>query len=64
MTKIKIYCDKCGIELSQMQDYEDIDIEIAHYLKNVDLCASCFEKLTNVIEIFFNKESESKGEGK
>ena len=58
MTEIKTYCDKCGIELVSMHDYEDTDIEINHYSKRVDLCASCFEKLTDIVADFFHKESE------
>lgn len=58
MTKIKTYCDKCGKETVSMSDYEDMNIEINHYYKRVDLCASCFEKLTDIVEEFFNKESE------
>jgi hypothetical protein len=61
MTEIKTYCDKCGVETISMSDYEDTDIEINHYYKRVDLCASCFEKLTDIVEEFFNKESEEEG---
>lgn len=57
MTEIKTYCDKCGKEIT-MSDYDDMSIEINHYYKRVDLCASCFEKLTDMVEDFFNKESE------
>jgi hypothetical protein len=58
MTEIKTYCDKCGAETTSMSDYEDTDIEINHYYKRVDLCALCFEKLTDMVENFFSKESE------
>jgi hypothetical protein len=55
MTVIKTYCDKCGTVLENSNSYEDTDIEVAHYYKKVDLCSSCFEKLTNIIETFFKK---------
>ena len=58
MTEIKTYCDKCGVVLTSMNDYEEVAIEINHYYKKVDLCASCFEKLTDIVENFFHKESE------
>ena len=56
MTEIKTYCDKCGVELVGIHNYEDTDIEIAHYYRRVDLCPVCFEKLTNIIEDFFYGE--------
>ena len=58
MTEIKTYCDKCGKELVGMGNYEDTDIDINHYHERVDLCASCFEKLTDIVAEFFDKESE------
>lgn len=62
MTEIKTYCDKCGVETTSMSDYADTYIEINHYYKRVDLCASCFEKLTDIVENFFHKESEDTDE--
>lgn len=55
MTEIKTYCDRCGVELVSMVDYEDTDIEVNHYYKRADLCAECFEKLTDMIEDFFEE---------
>ena len=56
MTEIKTYCDHCGTELNSHNDYEDTDIDIANYFRRVDLCTSCFEKLTAMIEEFFEEE--------
>lgn len=61
MTEIKTYCDKCGKEIVSMSDYEDTDIDISHYHKRVDLCALCFEKLTDIIEDFFKKQNGGSG---
>ena len=58
MTKIETYCDKCGAELHGVDNYEDTHIDIAWYLKRVDLCPACLEKLTDMIDGFFSKESE------
>ena len=38
MTVVKTYCDKCGRALDKVRDYDNTDIEICEYLKNVDLC--------------------------
>lgn len=62
MTEIKTYCDKCGVELINANNYEDTEIEVAHYWRKVDLCSLCFEKLTDVIEDFFNGESNDEQE--
>ena len=62
MTQIKTYCDKCGVELCQMEDYADTEVDVAHFYKRVDLCAKCFEKLTDVIEDFFNKDEVTENE--
>ena len=59
MTEIKTYCDKCGAELCNKNSYEDTDIEVAHYYRKADLCSSCFEKLTDVIEDFFKKSEDT-----
>ena len=55
MTIVKTYCDKCGCELVELDHYDDLSIEIANYLKEVDLCCKCFEKLTDHIENFFEE---------
>lgn len=62
MTEIKTYCDKCGVELCNKNNYEDTDIEIANYYKKVDLCYSCFEKLTDLIENFFEGNEVTENE--
>ena len=59
MTEIKTYCDHCGAELNPRGEYEDTDIDIGNYLKRVDLCVSCFEELTDMIEEFFEKEPKN-----
>lgn len=58
MTVVKTYCDKCGCELVGIDNYDDLDIEIAGYYKQVDLCAKCFEELTDYIENFFSERSK------
>ena len=62
MTEIKTYCDKCGVELVNKNSYEDTDIGVAHYYRKVDLCSTCFEKLTDVIEEFFDKNEVTENE--
>ena len=62
MTIVKTYCDKCGRELVGLDHYDDLDIEIATYLKSVDLCCKCFEKLTDHIEEFFEERNEDGNE--
>lgn len=60
MTEIKTYCDKCGKELTMItENYEDTEISIANYWRKVDLCSSCFEKLTDIVENFFNESEEN-----
>lgn len=61
MTVVKTYCDKCGIELVGNDSYDDIEIEVSHYLKQVDLCSKCFEKLTEHIENFFAERRADDG---
>ena len=58
MTEIKTYCDKCGIELNSHNDYEDIEISVNHYWRKNDLCLKCFEKLTDMIEEFFDQREK------
>ena len=62
MTIVKTYCDKCGCELESMAKYENLEIEIAQYWREVDLCCKCFEKLTNHIEKFFEERKEDGNE--
>ena len=56
--EFKTYCDKCGKELVGTENYENIHIDIHDYYDNVDLCASCFEKLIGLVRNFFDKKSE------
>ena len=58
MTVIKTYCDKCGCELDSMKDFEEAEIEVEGYLKQVDLCVKCYEELTDLIESFFKEGKE------
>lgn len=53
MTETKIYCDRCGKVLSEMNDYPESNIEVAHKWMEKDLCGDCIETLWEYIETFF-----------
>lgn len=62
MNVVKTYCDKCGIELVGMDNYEDLEIDIVTFYKQVDLCPKCFEEFTDHIENFFEKREKGKAD--
>ncbi|MBQ7792907.1 MAG: hypothetical protein IJ366_00465 [Clostridia bacterium] len=42
MTETKVYCDRCGKELSHKFDYTGRIIKVSHVEFVTDLCADCF----------------------
>lgn len=58
MTETKTYCDHCGKVLSEMHDYPESNIEVAHKWMKKDLCGDCVEKLWECIETFCEGKNE------
>ena len=57
MRKTVFTCDHCGKELDEMYDYNDIAIDdFAKYVET-DLCAECYNELSNIILQYINKET-------
>lgn len=52
MTVVKTYCDHCGKELSDMDDYISMNVEIAYMEFQADLCAECHKELVEVAKVF------------
>lgn len=52
MTKIITYCDHCGKDLNDMEDYGSSEIEIAYVEFQVDLCKECHEQLVKMVKDF------------
>lgn len=47
---MKFYCNHCGKELDDWQDYVDYDIDFDDLSYTVDLCTECKEKLVEEID--------------
>ena len=52
MTKITTYCDHCGKELNDMEDYISCEIQIAFTEIEADLCNECRAELTEIAKGF------------
>lgn len=53
MTETKIYCDHCGKEITEFDDY--CDYEVAETI-HCDLCVLCKNKLLEIIKEFINRD--------
>ena len=56
MIEQKIYCDHCGEELDNMQDYIDIELDLYSSWFNTDLCDECYQELSYKVKQFCKKE--------
>jgi hypothetical protein len=45
----KTVCDCCGEKLTTKNSYENTNIEVGHYLWQIDLCEKCFENLADEV---------------
>lgn len=52
MTVVKSYCDHCGKELNDMEDYSSCEIEIAYVEFQADLCKECHGLLVKMAKDF------------
>lgn len=52
MTKITSYCDHCGKELNDMEDYIGAEIEICYVEFTYDLCKECQGQLIKMAKDF------------
>lgn len=52
MTKITTYCDHCGKELNDMEDYIGTEIEIGYVEFTHDLCKECHGQLIELTKNF------------
>lgn len=50
MKSNQIFCDRCGGKLDEMIDYVDIEIEMNHKWKKMDLCKRCFGEMWDMID--------------
>lgn len=50
MKSNQIFCDRCGSKLDEMLDYVDIEIEMNHKWKMMDLCKKCFNGMWDIID--------------
>ena len=62
MTKITTYCDHCGKELNNMEDYGCSEIEIAYVEFQADLCKECHEQLVKTVKDFCSYGERREGE--
>lgn len=56
----KWYCDHCGKELDNMNDYIDTEIDTPYDLLSTDLCQDCVKKLWEVIGEFCSTQENKK----
>ena len=61
MTKVTHYCDHCGKELDTIKDYLCCEVDIYERIQ-MDICAGCLEKLTNMIKDFCSYGERREGE--
>lgn len=52
MTVIKQYCDHCGKELNNMEDYSECEITVGYNEFYFDLCKECHELLGKTVKDF------------
>lgn len=55
MRKEVYVCDHCGKEIDSMNDYTDFEIDNFNFVKEVDLCKNCFDKLSDIVKKFVSK---------
>lgn len=59
----KWYCDHCGKEIDNMNDYIDTEIDTPYNLLSTDLCQDCVKKLWEVIGEFCSVQKDIKNDG-
>lgn len=53
MREEKYFCDHCGKEITDDNDYCDKEIDVCSaYIPSVDLCLDCYEELGLIVERF------------
>jgi DNA-directed RNA polymerase subunit RPC12/RpoP len=59
MHRIIYTCDHCGKEIDKIRDYTDMEIrDFADYIET-DLCARCYDELSDMVLQYINKKKDA-----
>ena len=59
MKSNQIFCDRCGVKLDEMNVFVDVEIEMNHKWKTMDLCKKCFDEMWDMIDGFCLSEKNT-----